>query len=81
MAASLAWMLAMSQRKIHDCPSLARFSTSSKAVVSSRIVVVVAQPFSDVTFAVRRSFMSISAEIRSRLMQSIGLGQDQGSRQ
>ena len=38
----------MSQRRIHDCPSLPGFSTSSRAVVSCRIVVVVAQPFSDV---------------------------------
>ena len=44
-----AWMLATSQRRIHACPSLPRFITSSRAVVSCRIVVVVAQPFSDVT--------------------------------
>ena len=48
MAATLAWMLAMSQRKIHACPSLLGFITSSRLAASCRIVVVVAQPFSDV---------------------------------
>ena len=47
--ASLAWMLAMSQRRIHDCPSLLGFKTLSRVAASCRIVVVVAQPFSDVT--------------------------------
>ena len=51
--ASLAWMLAMSQRRIHDCPSQPGLSTSSRAAASCRIVVVVAQPFSDVTWRVR----------------------------
>ena len=45
-------MLAMSQRRIHACPSLPRLSTSS-SVASRRIVVVVAQPLSDVTWRVR----------------------------
>ena len=46
--ASLAWMLAM--RRIHACPSLLGFSTLSRVAVSCRSVVVVAQPFSDVTW-------------------------------
>ena len=49
MVPSLAWMLAMSQRRIHDCHSLLGFITSSRVAVSCRIVVVVAQPFFDVT--------------------------------
>ena len=47
--ALLAWMLAMSERGIHACPSLLGFSTLSNVAVSCRSVVVVAQPFSDVT--------------------------------
>ena len=48
---SLAWMLAVSQRRIHACPSLLRFSTLSNVAVNCRIVVaVMAQPFSDVTW-------------------------------
>ena len=35
MVASLAWMLAMSQRRIHDCPFLPGFITSSKAESSA----------------------------------------------
>ena len=34
--ASLAWMLAMSQRRIHDCPSLPGLSTLSRAAASCR---------------------------------------------
>ena len=49
---SLAWMLAVSQRRIHACSSLLRFSTLSRLAASCRIVVVVAQPFSDVTWRV-----------------------------
>ena len=48
--ASLAWMLAMSQRRIHVCPSLPGLSTLSREAASCKIVVVVAQPFSDVTW-------------------------------
>ena len=48
--ASLAWMLAMSQRRIHACPSLLGFITSSNVAASCRIVVVVAKPFYDVTW-------------------------------
>ena len=44
--ASLAWMLAMSQRRIHACPSLIGFSMSSRMAASCRNVVVVAQPSS-----------------------------------
>ena len=40
---ALAWMLAMSQRKTHACPSLLGFSTLSNVAVSCRIVVVVAR--------------------------------------
>ena len=50
-------MLAMSQRRIHACPSLPRLSTSSN-VASRRIVVVVAQPLSDVTWRVRSGQVS-----------------------
>ena len=50
---ALARMLAMSQRRIHACPSLLGFSTLSRVGVSCRSVVVVAQPFSDVTWRVR----------------------------
>ena len=50
---SLAWMLAVSQRRIHACPSLPGLSTPSNVAVSCRSVVVVAQPFSDVTWWVR----------------------------
>ena len=46
---SLAWMLAVSQRRIHACSSLRRFSTLSKVAMSCRSVVVLAQPISDVT--------------------------------
>ena len=42
-------MLAMHQRRIHACPCLPWFITSSRAVVNCRSVVVLAQPFSDVT--------------------------------
>ena len=48
--ATLAWMLAMSQKRIHACSSLLGLNTSSRVTVSCRIVVVVAQPFSDVTW-------------------------------
>ena len=48
--ASLAWMPVMSQRRIHACPSKLGFSTLSNVVVSCKSVVVVAQPFSDVTW-------------------------------
>ena len=41
---SLAWMLAVSQRRIHACPSLIGFSMSSRMAASCRNVVVVAQP-------------------------------------
>ena len=51
--ASLAWMLAMSQRRIHDCPSMPGLSTLSILAASCRSVVVVAQPVSDVTWWVR----------------------------
>ena len=51
--ASLAWMPTVSQRRIHDCPSLLGFITSSNVAASCTIVVVVAQPFSDVTWQVR----------------------------
>ena len=48
---SLAWMLAVSQRRIHACPSLIGFSMSSRMAASCRIVVaVMAQPFSGVTW-------------------------------
>ena len=48
---SLAWMLAVSQRRIHACSSLLRFSTLSNVAMNCRIVVaVMAQPFSDVTW-------------------------------
>ena len=48
---SLAWMLAVSQRRIHACSSLLRFSTLSNVAMNCRIVVaVVAQPFTDVTW-------------------------------
>ena len=46
---TVRWMLAMSQRRIHACPCLPGFLTSSRAVVSCRSVVVLAQPVSDVT--------------------------------
>ena len=46
---SLLWMLAMSQRRIYACPCMPGFTTSSRAVVSCKIVLVEAQPFSDVT--------------------------------
>ena len=46
IVASLAWMLAVSQRRIHACPSLLGFITSSRVVASCRIVVVVSQPSS-----------------------------------
>ena len=42
-------LLAMSQRRVQACPSLPGFSTLSDEAVSCYIVVVVAQPFSDVT--------------------------------
>ena len=42
--ASLAWLLAMPQRRIHDCPSSLGFITSNRLATSCRIVVVVAQP-------------------------------------
>ena len=51
--ASLAWMLAMSQRRIHACPSLPGLSTPSNVAVSCTSVVVVAQSFSDLTWWVR----------------------------
>ena len=41
---------ALSQRRIHACPSLPGFITSSNVAVSCRSVVLVAQPFSDVTW-------------------------------
>ena len=48
---SLAWMLAVSQRRIHACSSLLRFSTLSNVAMNCRIVVaVMAQPFSGVTW-------------------------------
>ena len=47
--ASLAWMLAMSFGRIHDCPSLLESITSSRLAASRSSVVVVAKPFSDVT--------------------------------
>ena len=40
--ASLAWTLAMSQRMIHDCPSLLGFSMLSRVAASFKIVAVVA---------------------------------------
>ena len=46
IVASLAWMLAVSQRRIHACPSLPGFSMSSRMAASCRNVVVVAQPSS-----------------------------------
>ena len=45
--ASVAWMLAISQRRIHDCPSLPGLITSSRAAVSCTSVALVAPPFSD----------------------------------
>ena len=51
--ASLAWTLAMSQRRIHDYPSLLGFRTLSTAAASCKIVIVVAQPFSEMTWCVR----------------------------
>ena len=42
----------MGKRRIHACSSLLRFSTLSILAASCRIVVVVAQPFSDVTWRV-----------------------------
>ena len=48
---SLAWMLAVSQGRIHACSSLLRFSTLSDVAMNCRIVVaVMAQPFSGVTW-------------------------------
>ena len=52
--ASLAWTLAMSQRRIHGCPSLPGLSTSSRAAAGCRIVAVVAQPLSEMTWPVLR---------------------------
>ena len=43
----------MSQRRIHDCPSLPGLSTSSRVAASCMIVAVVAQPFSEMTWWVR----------------------------
>ena len=40
-------------RRIHDCPSLPGLSTLSRAAASCRIVVVVAQPLSEMTWWVR----------------------------
>ena len=42
MAARVASLACMSQRRIHDCPSLLGFITSSRLAASCRIVVVVA---------------------------------------
>ena len=56
-AASLAWMLAMSQRKIHACPSLLGIITSSNVAASYRIV---AQP-------------DVKSVIQPRLLQQNGV--------
>ena len=44
--------MAKSQRRIHACPSLLGSSTSSRVAANCRSVVVLAQPFSDVTWRV-----------------------------
>ena len=44
MVVSLAWMLAISQRRTHDCPSLLVFITSSRAVSCNIVVVRLSYP-------------------------------------
>ena len=66
MVASLAWMLATSQRGIHACPSLPGFSTLSNVAVSCRSVVVVAQPFSDVVSALRPGLLRQDGDCPAR---------------